>query len=372
MDLTVERATFLPELTLLQGVIERKSTIPILSHVLLDARDGKVHLTATDLDVTIRSQAPATVAVAGSVTIPAKKLFELVRSLPDAPIRMRLGENNSLLVDCARSSFRLIALSAADYPTLPTIERGATASASFSNFRNAVARVIFATSQEEGRFQISGGLLKLRDSSADIISTDGHRLALVEFQLAKAPSKKLPPAILIPKKALAELNRFDAPEDTEIVFGSAENHLFFQVGNRELLCRSLDLKFPDYEKVISRENDRKVQLGAAELAGALKRVALFAADRSRAIRVACADGEIALSCANPDLGEAKESIAVSYNGPSFFIGLNAQYLIDFLSEAGTENVHLAFRDENTHCLASPATPIPGILRYLYIVMPMKI
>lgn len=373
MDLTVEKGTFLPELALLQGVVDRKSTIPILSHVLLEAGETGLAMTATDLDVTIRSSTPATVAVAGSATVPAKKLFELVRTLPDAPIRLRLLENNYVQVDCDRSSFKLVALPASDYPTLPTVDKADGIALPLSLFRQVIHRVLFAVSQEEGRFQISGSLMKFKDGVVEMISTDGHRLALVEFEAPGLKKAKRPPQpVLVPKKALLELSRFEGPDDSEVRFGSSENHLVFSLAGRQLLARSLDLKFPDYEKVISKDNDRKIIVPVAGLLSALRRVAIFSNDRSRAIKLAFAKGELVLSSANPDLGEARDTLAVPYDGEAFFIGLNAGYLVDFLQEVGTSEVELKFKDENTHCLGSPVGEQAGIVRYLYLVMPMRL
>ncbi len=373
MDLTVEKSAFLPELALLQGVVDRKSTIPILSHVLIDARDGEALLTATDLDVTIRSKTPAKVSTPGAATVLAKKLFELVRTLPDAPIRIRLLENNYVQIDCGRSSFKLVALAASDYPTLPTIDQGQGVSLPLGLFRRVISKVLFAVSQEEGRFQISGSLMKFKDGAVEMISTDGHRLALVQFDSPGLVKAKRPPQpTLVPKKALMELHRFEGADDSDVVFGTSENHIYFHVGNRQLLSRSLDVKFPDYEKVISKDNDRKVVASVVELGQALRRVALFSSDRSRAVRLEFSSGELVLTSANPDLGEAREVLPVQYDGETFFIGLNAQYLADFLSEIETTEVQLNLKDENTHCLGSPVGTLPGISRYLYIVMPMRI
>jgi len=373
MDFTVDKSSFLPELGLLQGVVDRKSTIPILSHLLLEAKDGEVRLTATDLDVTIRTGVAANITSAGAATVPAKKLFELIRSLPDASVRLRLLDNNYVQVDCGRSSFKLIALSASDYPTLPTIDEANGIPLPLGLFRRVIAKVLFAVSQEEGRFQISGSLMKFSEGAVEMISTDGHRLALVQFEApALGKVKRPPPPTLVPKKALMELHRFDGDDGSNVFFGSSENHLFFRLGGRQLLARSLDVKFPDYEKVIGKDNDRKVKAQVTDLASALRRVALFSSDRSRAVRLEFSPGELILSSANPDLGEARETLPVDYDGEKFFIGLNAQYLADFLSEIETTEVLLNLKDENTHCLGAPVGSLAGISRYLYVVMPMRL
>ena len=373
MDVTIEKSRFLPELALLQGVVDRKSTIPILSHVLLDAKDGSIALTGTDLDVTIRTKAEAEVRQPGACTVPAKKLFELYRTLPDGPTRLRLLDNNYVQIETGRNSTKLIALAATDYPSLPSPDKDGEIRLPLPLFRKAVEKVLFAVSSEEGRFQISGSLMKIGDGSVEMISTDGHRLALVEFEAPPLGKGKRPPApTLIPKKALLELQRFEGGDDAEVHFGTSDNHIFFRVGPRQLLARALDVKFPDYEKVVSKDNDRAVVANVPELLAALRRVSLFSSDRSRAVRLDFDEGELKLSSANPDLGEAVETVPVAYDGEKFHIGLNAQYVADFLAEVDGSEVRLRFRDENTHCLGTPVATPDGIRRYVYVVMPMRL
>src|SRR5215467_8354433 len=210
MELTVKRGDFLNELTLMQGVFERKNTIPILSNILLRASDGHLSFTSTDLDLTLLSQAKAKVSRPGSVTVPARKLFDLIRNLPEADVSLKLLENHYLSVTCERSSFRLVAQPAEDFPTVPKVEGVGEASFPLDLWKRVTRKVLYAVSAEETRFQLMGALLKEKGKEYELVATDGHRLALVNF--ANKNGKGSLPNVLVPKKALAEILKMDGEE----------------------------------------------------------------------------------------------------------------------------------------------------------------
>lgn len=369
MELTVRRGDFLNELTLMQGVVERKNTIPILSNILLKAADGHLNFTSTDLDLTLLSQAQAKVSRPGSVTVPARKLFDLIRNLPEADVALKLMENHYLGVTCERSSFRLVAQPAEDFPTVPKVDGKGQVTFALDLWKRISRKVLYAVSAEETRFQLMGALLKDKGSEFELVATDGHRLAMISFP--KTGSKGSLPHVLIPKKALAEILKMGA-EDTELTIRHSENHLLFAVGNRQLIARLLDVNFPDYEKILAKGNDRIARVPRVNCQAAIRRVSLFSSERSRGIKLTFEKNLLTIASASQELGEGNETLDIDFDAEPLSIGLNAQYLLDFLDEAETEKVCLELKDENTQCVCRPEGDIEGASRYLYVVMPMRL
>jgi DNA polymerase-3 subunit beta len=370
MELTLSRGDFLNELTLMQGVVERKNTIPILSNILLKASDGHLNFTSTDLDLTLLSQAPAKVSRPGSVTVPARKLFDLIRNLPEADVSLKLLENHYLSVTCERSHFRLVAQPAEDFPTVPKVEGKGEVSFPLDLWKRLTRKVLYAVSAEETRFQLMGALLKESGSQFELVATDGHRLALVDFP--KTEKKSALPSVLVPKKALAEILKMDGDEGATLSIRHSENHLLFTVGSRQLVARLLDVNFPDYEKILGKGNDRVAVASRAALASAIRRVSLFAPERARGVKLSFEKNALTITSASQELGEGTETLDISYDAEPLALGLNAQYVLDFLDEAETEKVRLELKDENTQCLCQPEGGIEGATRYLYVVMPMRL
>ena len=368
MELTVRRGDFLNELTLMQGVVERKNTIPILSNILLKASDGHLNFTSTDLDLTLLSAAAAKVSRPGSVTVPARKLFDLIRNLPDADVALKLMDNHYLGVTCERSNFRLVAQPAEDFPTVPKVEGKGEISFPLDLWKRVTRKVLYAVSAEETRFQLMGALLKDKGKEFELVATDGHRLALIDFP--KSGTKGELPNVLIPKKAVAEILKMDGGGD--LVVRHSENHLLFSVGNRQLIARLLDVNFPDYEKILSKGNDKVAIVPRVACQAAIRRVALFSSERARGVKLSFEKNLLTLASASQELGEGTETLDISYDAEPLSIGLNAQYLLDFLDEAETEKVRLELKDENTQCLCQPEGGIEGASRYVYVVMPMRL
>lgn len=375
MELTVVKADLQKELQLCQGVVEKRSTIPILSNVLLKAADGRLQIAATDLDVTILSSTAARVTTPGGVTIEAKRLFDVVRSLPDEDVHMNLQENNSMTIESGTAKFRLLGLPAEDYPTLPTVNVTDAYSISLSELKTMVGKVKFAITHEETRFQLNGALLKIQPQKMEMVATDGHRMALINFPKASNGKghKGSDLTILIPRKALDEILRLEGGEDGTVQFGTSENQLFFEAGDRRLMARMIDVNFPNYMEVISRDNDRHVMVDRERLLSTIRRISLVANERTRAVRFDFAPGKLTVSSTNPELGDARETVPIDYAGNSFHVGLNAAYLTDFLSAVDTPSVTLDLKDENSQCIGRPANTADDLpYDYLYVVMPMRL
>src|SRR5215210_2239587 len=373
MELTVRKAELQKELQLCQGVVEKRSTIPILSNVLLKAADGRLSIAATDLDVTILSSCAARITTPGGVTIEAKRLFDVVRSLPEEDVHMTMQENNSLLVESGTAKFRLLGLPAEDYPTLPTVTAAETYTVPLDELKTMVAKVKFAITHEETRFQLNGALLKMQPAKMEMVATDGHRMALINFPQGNGTKQGSDLTILVPRKALEEIMKLESGEDGTVRFGVSENHLFFEAGERRLLARMIDVNFPNYMEVIARDNDRQVIVDRERLLSTIRRISLVANERTRAVRFDFAPGKLTVSSTNPELGDARETVPIDYAGNPFFVGLNAAYVTDFLSAVDTPSVSLDLKDENSQCIGRPSSNDADLpYEYLYVVMPMRL
>ena len=365
MKVRVSRSKLLAELLPMQGIVERRTTIPVLSHLLLKTEGDRLRLAATDLDVSLTSWTTADVEHEGAIAVQARKFMEIVRSLVGDEVDLSLEDEKRLLISAGRSRFKINGLSPEDFPTLPEVSDEAKIELPFPALKAMIGKVIFAVSTEESRFQLNGALLQLKEGAVEMVATDGHRLALVENSSEAGAAGD---GVLVPRKALQELQRFD--EEGNVVFLRGEHHLCFQIGHRELICRILEGTFPDYERVISKANDKQAVFSRKELIEAVQRVALLTGDRARAVRFSFAPNQLVISAANPDLGEAVEEVACEYEGDEFRLGVNPDYISQFLSAVETEKIRLDLKDENTQCIGHPVAGKDE--RYLCVIMPMRI
>jgi len=374
MEFAIAKSELLKELMLTQGVVEKKTTIPILSNLLVEAEGSSLHISATDLDLGVRCGCLAKVKKEGAGTIPAKRLLEIVRSLPEAEIRFKVLENHWVQVNCERSSFKLVGMAKDNFPALPVVPKE-LATLPVSVLSTMIHRTIFAISNEESRYTLNGALMILKPESVAMVATDGHRLAMVERDV-QVPGLKSELRLLIPKKAMGELIRLlgglaEGEADLPVMLAKDESHLFFSLGQRVLICRMLTGQFPNYEAVLPRENDRVAEVDKDAIAAAIHRVALLADERSRAIRFQLDKGQLEVFSSSGEYGEAHESLDAAYDNPSLQIGFNYQYLLDFLGVLGEGGkVRLELKDEQSAGQLRPAEQ--GPFRYRYVVMPMRI
>jgi len=371
MDFSIEKSRLLKELALTQGVVEKKTTIPILSNLLIETEGEILTISATDLDLGMCCHCPAKVKSAGSGTIPAKRLLEIVRSLPEAEVHFKALENHWVQVTCERSSFKLVGMARENFPMLPTVPP-ALATLPANVLATAIQKTVFAISNEESRYTLNGGLLLLKPGSVTMVATDGHRLALVEREI-EIPGLKNELKLLIPKKAMGELVRLLSEGEGElpVSISKDESHLFFSLGQRILICRMLTGQFPNYEAVLPRENNRVVELDKESISAAVSRVALLADERSRAVRIHLEKGQLEISSSSGEYGEAREVLDTSYQDEPMQIGFNYQYLLDFFGVVeASGKVCLDLKDEQS---AGQFRPVEqGAYRYRYVVMPMRI
>jgi DNA polymerase III subunit beta len=375
MEFTIEKGDLLKELNLVQGVVERKNTIPILSNLLI-ASDGdtRISIIGTDLDVTLRTGAEAKVADGGAIVVSARKLFDIVRSLPDAPVHFTQESNDWVTIECGNSRFKVVGQAKEHFPSVPEWKE-AQYRIPAEVLKTLVNRTIFAITQEESRYTLNGALFRMLGDNVRMVATDGHRLAYVEkggvaTDAQKAGGNGDEIKALIPKKTLAELQKLTGESDDLVEFSKDENHLFFRVGDRTLISRMLSGQFPNYELVMPKDNDRSVVLDGNQFQSAIRRVALMADERSRAIKLTLTGEGVNITSQSSEVGEAKETLETSYEGPDVTIGFNAQYIQDFLGVAGEGDVTFEFKDGQSQAQLRPVgTPEYD---YRYVVMPMRL
>ena len=371
MEIVVSKFELLRELTATQGVVERKTTIPILSNYLFEAGGDKLSLTATDLDLSLRTACNAKVKKEGSCTIPARKLYDYVKLLPDADITVKLLENHWVSIRCGRSNTKMVGMARSNFPTLPVFPTAGVVKIPSQVLRAMIAKTGFAIATEESRYTLNGALMVLKPESITMVATDGHRLAHIERAGEKFDGVSGEMKTLVPKKAMDELKvLLDATDAETIDFAKDESTLYFRVGPRLLTSRQLTGQFPNYEAVLPKDNNKSISVQGDELGAAISRVAQFADERSRAVRLKLEKGELKLSANSAESGESEDSIEIAYNGDPLTIGFNAQYLIDFIKAAGGGEVKLELKDPQSAGQFRPGESED--YKYRYIVMPMRI
>src|SRR5256884_2331662 len=308
MQFVIARGALQKELAFVQGVVERKNTIPVLSNILIEsAGENTIRISGTDLDVTIRCETDAEdVKEPGAICVQARKLFDIARLLPDAPVSFKKEENEWVTVECDRSKFRLPGISKETFPELPGF-KSTPLKLPAALLKLLIDRTIFAIRQEEGRYTLSGGKFELDSKGVKMVTTDGHRLAYVATKdgLSTGGSGELD--VLIPRKTLAELTKLTADFEGDINLGADENHVYFQLGSRLLISRMLSGQFPNYEMVMPKNNDRAAVFDTLNLAQAIRRVALMADDRSHAIRLHLSKEQLLKRSQNAEKAEAREN-----------------------------------------------------------------
>ncbi len=393
MEFVIKQSALKEELGFVQGIVEKKSTIPVLSNILIESvGENTIRIVGTDLDVTIRCEAAAEIKEPGAMCIQARKLFDIVRLLEDSDVHFKKEDNEWVKLNCGKSKFRLAGVSRDQFPEVPNF-KSASMKISADVFNHFIHNTSFAITNEQSRFTLSGAKFMIENGTARMVTTDGHRLAFIEKQLGDSSNEKIDS--LIPKKALTELTKISRDSNGEISFGEDENHIYFEVDGRLLITRKLSGTFPNYEMVIPKDNDKVATFDAEEMKNAIRRVSLMADERTRSVRMTIRSGEIEIGAQSSEEGEAHEKVAAEYDGEEVEVGFNSQYLQEFLnvissSTAETEGVEkevdgetvrvkesggklrvaFEFKDGNAQTQLNIAGDTN--YNYKYIVMPLRI
>lgn len=382
MQFVIPKSDLVHELQIVTGVVEKRATLPILSNLLLQAREDGLHVRASDLEVSIRSRAAASVVKEGSITLPAAKLLEIARSLPDAEVQFKLQDGNRVGLSCERTRYRLSGAAVDEFPGFP-VHEGVPIELPGPAVREMIERVAFAITTEDPRYTLNGALIKIGKGGITLVATDSHRLAYVHREMALDVDSEV--SAIVPRKTLAEVLKLTADLDdaAAVRFGRQGNHVFFKVGDRELSSTVPEGPFPNYENVMPESCGITVKLTTSDLSAAVRRVSLLATERfGKAVRFSLSEGNLRLSY-EADMGNAEENLSIDYDGPETEIGFNARYILDFLAAVGTEQVALDLDPVRAGDAPGGGQGVgdkPGQLRpesngeidYRYIVMPMHL
>jgi len=362
----IARDALLKPLQAVSGIVERRHTLPILANVLLEQKDGGLHVTATDLEMQITALADLPGKEGEATTVAARKLQDLLRALPDGSTLNVEAAGNKMTVRAGRSRFNLQTMAAADYPRISLgTEQLQTLSLPQKDLRGLLRLAEFAMAQQDIRYYLNGMLLVVDQGSLQAVATDGHRLSWASLAVPGSYARQ---EVILPRKTVLELGKLLGDTDEPVTLDILANQVRFRFGNVELVSKVVDGKFPDYNRVIPSGYTKLLDLDRLELLSALQRAAILSNEKFRGVRVVLSDGELRIICTNAEQEEAEEVLEVPYKGDSLDIGFNITYLLDVLQNLGSERVQLGFGDANSSALVT----MPDRDDYKYVVMPMRI
>ncbi|HVM95499.1 MAG TPA: DNA polymerase III subunit beta [Candidatus Acidoferrales bacterium] len=369
MEFTITREELLQGLYLTQGIVERRTTIPILANVLIDSSGDGISIAATDQEVGVRRRCEAKVKKKGSLTTSARKLYEISRELPEAPLTIRSLDNNWIEVSSGKSRFKIVGLDPKEFPAMPSAGAGGGKGITIPSglLKEMIERASFAVSTDETRLNLSGIYFERPEAGKlRLVATDGHRLSMITRAVEGGSAAA---GVIIPRKGVGEIAKILETGDEAVTVDIQGGVAHLTRGPVELSMRLVEGEFPDYKQVVPQKSERRMVVGVEALLGALRRVSIVSSERTRGVKMQIEPGRLELSSINPDLGEASEDLSVEYEGAAFGIGFNAKYLIDVLGVLGPAGqVEIGFNDEVS----------PGVLRsegeadFLYVVMPMRL
>ena len=366
MKFTITRERLQEGLVAVAAAVPAKTTLPVLSNVLVEATKQGLRLSGTDLDIAVSTTVAADVDAEGAVTLPAKKLSDIVRELPSAPIRVTTAGEQRVSLECGRTKFKLLGLPREEFPSFPPVKFDKAWKAPAELVHKLVAHVAFAASTEESRPILNGVLWELRPDRMRMVATNGHRLAKMDVPASGGSTADL----IVPPKALEQVRKLFAPE-AEVEIAKSENHIGFRAGGTLVYSRLIEGPYPNYEQVIPRENDKSATVDKVALTAALRRMSVVASDQTHRIRMALSGGAAKFSVQTPDLGEAQDELALTYEGEPLEIGFNAQYLLEIMKYMPTDEVRLTFKAPERAATVEPVG-WDDPASYLCLVMPLRL
>ena len=375
MKVQIHRSELLAGLQRVQGVVEKRNTMPILANILLEAKKGQLTLFGTDLEIGIKDTHSAEVSEEGGITVSARKLFEITRELPDGSIRLTTTEKNWMQIQAGKSEFRLPGLLPQEFPAIPTVEPEMLIPLDRKTLLELIRKTVFAVGDNDARYILNGMLLtvetKNKNQHIRLVGTDGHRLAVIERDIPNGKGsgdESKETAAIVPKKAALEIKKLLDETEEEPELGISRNQLIFRRGQVLLFARLMEGNYPNYKQVIPKDNEKKIAVNRLLLEGALRRVSLMAKEKTSAVRMSLEPGAMVLASSNPEMGEAKEAVPMDYSGEVLVTGFNAKYLLDALAAIEGKEALLEFKESVSPCIIRQE----GDKNYLCVVMPMRV
>lgn len=372
MEFRIDKETFLKALQKVQGIVERRNTMPILSNVLIEAFPERITITATDLEVGMRSSYPTDVVKEGKITVSAKKIYEIIKELSDEKINFLSKENDWVEIRSGKANFNIVGLSSEEFPYFPKVTEDSFVRLNTGILREMIEKTSYAICHDETKYNLNGVFVKATEDNGNIsirmVATDGHRLSIIERELTGTISRELEKGVIFPKKGIFELKKLAEEEDEEILLGFIDNNAVVKKGNTFVVMRLVDGEFPDYTRVIPQNNTRIVRAGRELLLHSLKRMSILSSEKFKGVKFDVKAGLLEISSSNPELGEAREDLEIDYSGEPLTSRFNARYLIDVLSVLGEDEVELLFRDELSPTILRPF----GDNGFQSVIMPMRL
>lgn len=376
MDFLITKKEFLKGLGLVQAVTGRRTTLPILSHVLMEWEDNSLYIVGTDLETAIREQLSVHTKRNGKASVSSKKLYEIVKELPEGDIEIEKNDDtNWITIKCAKSTFHLAGLDPEEFPSLPSENKSSFTKIPSYILKDMIEKTVYAASNEEGRYNLNGVyVVQNRKGEKNIlrmVATDGHRLSLIDRETEKIEGAQK--GIIVPKKGVIEVRRLlgemDEEEKIDIYFDKTNG--FFKAGKSLMIIRLIEGEFPEYEQVIPRDNDKKLLIDKDRVYSSLRRVSTMVSERGEGIKIQLKNNLMELSSYHHDYGDAREEVDISYEGPPLEIGFNVRYLMDALNVMDEDQILMELKDEGSPCLIRPNITSETQNQFC-IIMPMKL
>jgi len=372
MEFRINKDIFLKALQRVQGIVEKRNTMPILSNVLIEASGDRIELTATDLEVGMKSAYAASIVKEGKITVSAKKIYEIIKELPDMEIHIVTKENDWVEIHCGRSHFNIVGLSPAEFPYFPKVSDNNFLKISGKLLNEMIEKTMFAVCHDETKYNLNGIYIKLENkdgkNSLKMVATDGHRLAITEKELDTEVSPELTKGVIFPKKGIYEIKKLGEEATDDLYLSFMDNSAVIKKDDMTIVMRLVEGEFPDYTRVVPASNDKKIVVNREDFLHSLKRMAILSSEKYKGIKLEIAANGMEISSSNPEVGEAREELEISYGGEQATIRFNAKYLIEVLLVLMEKDVELSIKDD-----LSPAVikPIDGV-EFLSVIMPMRL
>jgi DNA polymerase-3 subunit beta len=372
MEFRIGKESFVKALQRIQGIVEKRNTMPILSNALLEVQNDQLFITATDLEVGMRSSYPTNVIREGKITVSAKKLYEIVKEMPDEEIHFATKDNDWVEIVCGKARFNIVGLSSDEFPYFPKVKEESFIVFNSELLSEMIEQTAYAICYDETKYNLNGIFIKAVEEDGNnvlrMVATDGHRLSLAQKVVAGNISDELSKGVIFPKKGIFELKKMVEEESSEIMLGFMDNSAVIKKGNTVVVMRLIDGDFPDYNKVIPVANDRIVQINRDKFLHSLRRMSILSSEKFKGVKIDVSPEQIVISSSNPELGEAREEIEVQYEGNAISARFNAKYLIDVLSVVEEREVELKLKDELSPVIVKSVAEED----FMAVIMPMRL